>query len=418
MFGFSRKRSAPETTAQPAQEQRASDLASPEEWLSLLFGAVPTMAGVSVTPQNAMRSTPVRAAVEAIAETVGGLPCEIHARAASGALSLATDHPAYGLLHDHANDWTPAPALIEQVTRDACLHGNGFVHVGRDGESIPRELIRLDPASISVTQDPTTLEPVYRQSDAANQRIIPRSDLLHIRAPSVDGVSGASPVQQCRDAIALTIAMQGHASRLFGRGGRPSGVLKFPNRLGAETIKRMKASWQSAHGGENSGGTAILEEGGEFQAIALKSTDAQFIELWTLAIIEIARVFRVPPSLIFELGRATWGNASEMGSAFLRFTISRWLRTWEGEISLKLIGRENADRFRVEFDTDDLLRADLAARADAYQKLIASRVLNPNEARELENRPPYEGGDKFENPNTTTGKIPTSGNLTSEGGNA
>ncbi len=414
MFGF-RKR--PTTTTQPATETRASDLASPEEWLSLLFGATPTMAGVSVTPQNAMRSTPVRAAVEAIAETVGGLPCEIHAKALSGALSPATSHPAFALLHDHANDWTPAPALIEQVTRDACLHGNGYVHIGRDGESIPRELIRLDPASISVTQDPATLEPVYRQSDAANQRIIPRSDLLHIRAPSVDGVSGASPVQQCRDAIALTIAMQGHASRLFGRGGRPSGVLKFPNRLGAETIKRMKASWQSAHGGENSGGTAILEEGGEFQPIAFKSTDAQFIELWTLAIIEIARVFRVPPSLIFELGRATWSNSAEMGSSFLRFTISRWLRTWEGEISLKLIGRENADRYHVEFDTDDLLRADLAARANAYSLLIASRVYCPNDARRLENLPPYDGGDKFENPNTTTTKTPNSGDLNSGGGN-
>ena len=33
--------------------------------------------------------------------------------------------------------------------------------------------------------------------------------------------------------------MERHAARLFGRGGRPSGLLKFPQRLGAETAKRI-----------------------------------------------------------------------------------------------------------------------------------------------------------------------------------
>ena len=47
------------------------------------------------------------------------------------------------------------------------------------------------------------------------------------------------------------------------------------------------------------------------------------------------------------------------------------------------------------------MRTDLTTRAAAYASLITSRVLCPNEVRELENRPPYEGGDVFVNPNTT-----------------
>lgn len=398
-FDFFRRKQAVQAIAADALEQRS--LADPAPWLLDLFGAVPSQSGVTVNPATAMRCTPVRAAVEAISESVGGLPLFVYQRDGD-ARERAPDHPAYALLHDEANDWTPASLFREQLTRDALLWGNGFGFINRaDGK--PRELIRLAPSAVTVELDRTTSEPIYRLSDGTTNRVLDRRDVLHIAAPSIDGVKGASPVTECKDAIGLALTMQGHASRLFGRGGRPSGLLKFPQRLGAETAKRIRDSWRAAHAGENSGGTAVLEEGGEFQSLTMTSTDAQFLELWTLAINEIARAFRVPPHLIFELGRATWGNAGEMGAGFLRFTLDRWLKTWQGEIRLKLISPEDRPRFYAEFLTDDLLRTDLAARATAYSQLIAARVLNPNEVRAMENRAPYEGGDQFLNPNTTAG---------------
>jgi HK97 family phage portal protein len=411
LFGFRRKVQreiatvAPAARVAPATETRS--LASPEPWLLNLFAATPTQSGVVVSPTNAMQCTPVRAAVEAISEGIGGLPLHVYRREGE-ARQRATDHPAYGLLHDDANDWTPAGLFREQVTRDALLWGNGFAFINRHGGQ-PRELIRLAPSRVSVELDSQTSEPVYR----LDGQVIDRRDVLHIQAPSVDGVKGTSPVLQCRDAIGLALTMQNHAARLFGRGGRPSGILKFPNKLGDASIAKMKASWQAAHAGENSGGTAVLEEGGEFQSLTMTSTDAQFLELWTLAVVEIARVFRVPPHMLFELGRATWGNAGEMGASFLRFTLDRWLKVWQGEIRLKLIDPEDRATFYAEFLLDDLLRTDLTARADAYGKLIAARVLNPNEVRAMENRAPYEGGDEFLNPNTTG----TSRAAASSGGN-
>lgn len=393
MFHFFRQKTT-QTTAAPA-EVRTSSLADPAPWLLDLFGAAPALSGVSVSPVNAMRCTPVRAAVEAISESIGGLPLFVYQREGD-ARDRAPDHPAYALLHDQANDWTPASLFREQITRDALLWGNGFGFINRrDGQ--PRELIRLAPSRVSVELDTITAEPLYR----LDGQLIDRNNVLHIPAPSIDGVSGASPVLQCKDAIGVAITMQNHTARLFGRGGRPSGILKFPNKLGDTALARMKASWQATHGGENSGGTAVLEEGGEFQSLTMTSTDAQFLELWTLAIVEIARVFRVPPHMLFELGRATWGNASEMGASFLRFTLDRWIKVWQGEIRLKLIAPEDRQTFYAEFLLDDLLRADLAARAEAYAKLIAARVLNPNEARARENLAPYDGGNEFANPNTT-----------------
>lgn len=226
--------------------------------------------------------------------------------------------------------------------------------------------------------------------------------MLHIKGTSINGIRGTSPVEQCREAIALNLQLEAHAARLFANGGRPSGLLKFPNRLGNEVAARIKASWKAATSGANSGATAVLEEGGDFTPLSFTSVDAQFLEIWERSVYEIARAFKVPPHLIFELGRATWGNAAEMGAGFLRFTLMPWLKRWEAEVRLKLIATSERDSVYAEFLTDDLLRTDLAARANAYGKLIASRIINPNEARARENLPPYAGGDVFANPNTTT----------------
>lgn len=351
-----------------------------------------------------MRCTTVRACVEAISEAIGGLPLHVYQHDGE-ARERATDHPAYPLLAEAANDWTPSTLFREQITRDALLFGDGFAFINRtDGQ--PRELIRLRPDTVTVTLDRVTSEPLYRVCDGNQQRHLDRRDVIHIQAPSMDGITGASPVQQCREAIGVNLTIEGHVARLFGTGARPAGVLTHPGRIGAEVGKRVITSWQATHGGTASGKTALLEEGMKFEPITLNSVDSQTLELWQHSILEICRAFRVPPHMVFELGRATWGNASEMGASFLRFTLDRWVKAWQGEVRLKLIAPEDRQTYYAEFLTDDLLRTDLAARATAYSTLIAARVLNPNEVRAMENRAPYEGGDLFINPNTTSTKTP------------
>jgi HK97 family phage portal protein len=140
----------------------------------------------------------------------------------------------------------------------------------------------------------------------------------------------------------------------------------------------------------------------EFQPLTFNSVDSQYLELRRYCVDEIARAFGVPPHLLFEMGRATWGNSAELGSNFVTFALARWLKAWCGEIRLKLFDEDERDTFYAEFLVDDLLKADISARAAAYAQLIAARVLNPNEARARENLPAYVGGDVFANPNTTT----------------
>ena len=383
-------------TSSPQLEQRASSLASPEPWLTDLFGGAATEAGISISPTTALRCAPVRAAVGVISETIGVLPLPLYRKDASGARSPAEDHPVYEILNGQANEWTSASVFREQITRDALLWGNGYAKIVRDGTGQPRELIRLRPEQVAILADTNTGEPAYKWQGQS----IPRQDILHLKAPSVDGIVGASPVMQCREAIALNLSIERHVNALFAKGAKPSGVLKSPVALDAKVAARLQKSWAATYSGSNSGGTAFLEEGVDFQPLTLSSIDSDSLNLWRESVNQIARTFRVPPTLIFELQRATWGNATELSSNFLKFTLSRWLRAWEDEIRLKLLSPAEKRTLVAEFDTDELLRADLNKRAEAYQRLVSSRIVTPNECRNWESLRPLPGGDELINPNT------------------
>lgn len=375
---------------------KAITFVSPGDWAEA-FGSTPAASGVVVTPKSAMKCTPVRCAVQAISEGIGQLPVHVYERGTKGAKERAPDHPAYKLLHDEANPWTPAALFREQITRDACLYPNGgFAHIVRvDGK--PAELHRYDPekSKISVEANDDG-EPIYKVATGKGDPIIvPRDNMLHIPSPSLNG---QGLVHEAREAIGLALVMERHEARLFGNGARPSGLLSLKTATTPDALTKARTAWQAAHGGSNSGGTAVLPGDATWQALMMTSADAQFLELQRFQIDQIARVWRVPPSMLFEMGRATWGNGEQQGRQFLDFCLMAWIKRWEGEVRLKLFTPDERATYFAEFLTDDLARADLVKRTEAYTKAVGGPWMLVNEARAAENRAPVEGGDKLRPP--------------------
>ena len=378
-------------------ETKAS-IAAPDLSLLELFGAAPSATGIAVTPRIAMTCAPVACAVNAIAEAIGTLPVHVYGRSADGSKDRAPDHQVYSLIHDDANPWTPAGAFRAALTRDALLfpHG-GFAFINRAADGRPLELIRLDPETSPVTilHGPGG-EPHYNVQEQGQSREIDRNDILHLPSPSL---TGRGLVADHRDTIGLALILEQYAARLFFNSARPSGLLALKSdKVTPETIGKLGAAWRGTHGGGKSGGTAILPADVTWQAITLSSTDAQFLEMRTFQISEIARVFRVPPHVLFEMGRATWSNVGQLRQEFLDSTLQSWINAWQGQLRLKLLSPDDRERHFVEFDTRGYVRADLEKRYAAYTAAVAARILNPNEARAAENLPPYAGGDAFLNP--------------------
>ncbi len=381
--------------AKPPVEQKS--LTDPESWLLEIFGATPSAAGITVTPSSAMKCTPVKRAVQAIAEPIGALPLHVYRRDGEGR-ERDTEHAVAKVLRD-PNPWTSASDFREQLQRDVLLNGNAYAQIVRvDGK--PRELIRLDPGSVQVSCDDYGA-PTYKIT-SGDVRIIDRADVFHLKAPSTDGIKGRSPVLDASEAIGLALLLEKHGSRLFANGAKPGGVIEIPDAIGDDAIKKIRAAWQASHGGENTGKSGVLISGAKFNPAQFNSVDSQFLELRRFAIDEIARVFGVPPSMLFEMGRATWGNAAELWNTFKTLTLSHWLKVWQSEIRLKLFASEERDNWFAEFNVDDLLNVDFAARATAYSQYRSMGAMTGNEVRKGLNLPPIDGANTLDNPNITT----------------
>lgn len=371
--------------------QRKS-LAVPDADLLALFGAsAPTAAGVSVGPGSALQVPAVACAVRAISEAVATLDVKVMRR--DGAAEVeAPEHPVAGLLRDRVNDWTAGFEFLRDLVAAALLYDQGgLAWVNRVGAR-PVEVIAYDTAHLTAQrhEDGTG---AYRYF--INGREEPAANVIHLRSPF-----GRSPVTLARESIGLALTLDAHAARLFGNGAKPSGLLSLKGRATPEAIKRIREAWHLAHGGGKSGGTAIVDDDASYSPLTMTSVDGQFMELTGFQVLQIARAFRVPPQMLFDLERATWSNSEQMGREFLTYTLEPWLRAAESALRLALFSPEEYPTHRVMFERDDLTRADLGARATAYSSLIASRVVNPNEVRAWEGLPAYEGGAEFANPHT------------------
>jgi HK97 family phage portal protein len=373
--------------------RRAPETRSAMDLEALLAAGATTAAGVSVNPNTAMRCSAAAACIRIIGETVQQVPVHLYRRTADGGRERATDHPAARVLRAPVDFMTAAEFKMLLGTHLAA-HGNFYAWTGRDGSGAPVEMIPLSPGAMSVRADDVTMAPVYTLTAAnGGQRQLDRRDLLHVRGPGLDIYRGASPVEMAKEAIGLSLTLEKHCSTLFGRGAKPSGILKSAKALTDPVITRLRTSFNSFFGGgENSGKTLILEEGLEFTPLQLSSVDSQTLEMRRFQIAEVSRYWRVPLSLLNDLGHITHSNAEALGQQFLTFCMLPIFRNICDALALTLLSPDERDEFYFEFLVDDLARADLAARMQAYATAISHGLMNPDECRQRDNMAPVPDG--------------------------
>ncbi|NSZ00871.1 phage portal protein [Agrobacterium tumefaciens] len=383
-------------------ERKAHLLSDPA--VSEIFGVRSTASGVSVGGLSALNTPAVLQAVRLISETIGSLPVKLH-REQAEAKEIASKHTAHKIVHKRANEWTGAGAIRTQLTSDALIYGNGFARVVRYPDGRPFELIRLLPGTVSVMEDALgAAPPFYRVSENGGSRQYSHTEILHI--PSF---LGRSPISFGREAIGLTSVLEKHGATFFTSGARPNAIISNEKAQGGEAgatiISNMRKSFREWMRGA-SADPLILDGGWKYEAPALTSTDSQYVENRLEQINEIARIFGVPPHLLFQLERATWSNAEQMGASFLQLCLRPWLDKWQEALATVLLTEIEQNDHWFEFVVDDLMRADMASRTANITALVTNRVMSPNEARAILNMPPLPGGDELINPHTTSGATP------------
>ncbi|MCR5856566.1 phage portal protein [Mesorhizobium sp. J428] len=374
----------------PFLRTETKSLSSPtDEELLIFTGAVPSAGLISRT--EAMTVPAIQRAIALISGSIASF--DVLVEKLDGATwSRDTDHPTAKLLAGAPNDWQSTHELLRDLIATALTVDRGGIALANRVDGKVVELIRYEPTHTAVDYSTDgRLEPSFK----INNSPISADDIVHLRGPF-----SRCPLSLALESATLLKALETQSRNLMRRGARPGGVISTQKSVGDTGAGKMLAGWRAAHEGPDAAGrTAILWDGATWSQLSLSAVDAQFIETWKFAILEVARHFGVPPQMLFDFDRATWSNAEQAGKEWLA-SLELWMRPLEASLRRALFSDEDRATYRIRFDRDDFTAVDLTARATAISSLISSRVLNPNEGRDWLGMPPRTGGEVFANPNT------------------
>jgi HK97 family phage portal protein len=371
---------------------------NPSYWLTRWAEGEPTWTGRRLTTEDALRLIPVYACVRVLAETIGTLPLPVYRRTAGDGRERVPGHPLYRILHDAPNPEMTSVSFREAMVGHLALWGNCYAEIETDAFSGEvKALWPLRSDKMRVVRTERGLGYSYTLPNGQEKGLVPEL-ILHVPLFSPDGITGYSPIGMARQAAALGLAAEEYGARFFGNDARPGGYLKHPGHLSLEAQGRLKADWEDAHRGlSNAQRIAILEEGMDFTSVGMPLEDMQFIELRKFQAVEIARLYRIPPHLIQELGAATFTNIEHQGLDFVVHTIRPYAVRFEQAFRQRLFRDAERDDVFAEFVLDGLVRGDLQARWAAYGQARNLGVMSANDIRRLENQNPLppEIGDVY-----------------------
>jgi HK97 family phage portal protein len=342
--------------------------------------AVQSWAGVSVTPDRALRLSTVWGCIRLLADSVSTLPLAVYRDDERDPLPTPRLLQRPSADHPELSDWLWA-IMASLLTRGNCW---GMITDRTGGALLPAQVDLLDPDRVSV-QENSDAPPVIR----VDGQEVDRGDLFHVKAYPVAGsILGMSPIAYARESIGLGLAAERFGAQFFGEGAVPSGVIESDQSLTREQALDLAEMWMLRHQGRHK--PAVLGAA-KYRNITIAPEEAQFVETQRFNVSTICRFYGVPPVM---MGGETGGHedysSPEMrATEFLQFSVRPWLIRLERAISGQLLPRTQ----RAKFNAGGMVRATLRERYEAHRLGIEAGWLLRSEVRELEDRPPVAGID-------------------------
>jgi HK97 family phage portal protein len=369
------------------------------KWMSSMSGGS-SRAGTMVTKESAMANAAFHACVTLLAESVAQLPCELYRRKKDGGREKATDHPLYDVIKYQPNRKDTAFEFYEQGQGALGTEGNDYSLIERDGAGYVKELFHINPKKVRVLKGADLL-PYYDIQGIDG--ILPMRMVHHVRAFSFDGYVGLSPLQTNKDVIGIALATEEHASAVFSRGTTMSGVIERPKEAGTikttEGIERVLSKFAERNSGlANLFSVGMLQEGMQYKQLSMDNEKAQLIQSRKFNVVDICRLFKVPPHMIQDLEKASFNNIEHQGLQFVTNTLLPWLKRREAAMMRDLMLPSERKDLYIEFNVASLMRGDQKSRYESYAIGRQWGFLSVNDIRRMENMPPIIGGDKYLTP--------------------
>lgn len=356
---------------------------------------VSSESGQAVSPEIALTLSAVWACVWLNAKTLASLPLNLKRYDSNNKSTIAEDVALYSVLRWKANKLSTAYNFWCALWANEQLWGTGYARkIKSAGQVVGLDLL-LSQYMVPFMSKSGELRYDYR--NPREPMDLSSDDVFKVFTRSIDGINGESVIGFARNSIGLARSGEYAAASTFQKGLNSTGFVTVEKFLKEDQRALIRASVEEFTGtGPKAGGTMVLEGGFDYKQLSLKPLDAELLSSRQFSVEDVCRWFGVPPVLIghASAGQTMWGSGIEQ---ILRGYVNLGLRNYTiaatQAIQSDLILPADRSSLYGEFDFDELLAADSAARAQLYATLAQNGVNTRNELREREGLSPMPGGD-------------------------
>lgn len=349
--------------------------------------------GKSVTFDSAMQVSAFWACVRLISETVASLPVKFYT--VNGKIRAEDNsHPLWTVLALRPNRYQTRVDFFLTLLLNLVTRGNAYAQITRNGVGDIVSLLPLMSAQVEtkLLSDGAVVH-VYTGSEGV--RVFAAESVWHIKLFG-NGIVGLSPLGYGANAVGIAIASEDRISAVFRNGAKPTGVLMVDGALNKAQRKEIRESFSDLAEGDNDS-LIVLDKFMKYEQVSMSPQDIELLQSRRYQVEDIARFMGVPSVLINDTQSTTaWGSGiQQIIEGWYKLGLRPYLENIEMSARIQLMKPAEWRKWEIELDFDALLRADMLARFDAYQKSINGSVHTPNECRGMEGLPPKPGGDRL-----------------------
>ena len=346
------------------------------------------VSGVNINSNTAFEVVAFWSAVSLISDTISTLPIDSYIRR-DGDRRPYRPRPAWV---DQPDVDMTRQAHYQQVLVSVLVSGNSYTRIFRNASGDVVNLVVLDPNTVTVRRSAIGRKIFIIENSAET---LTSDEIIHITDLIQPGsLVGLSRVQNLKEAIGLSSAMQSFASRFFGTGATTQGIIEYPGNLTPDQAKQLRDGFDSAHRGfRRAHKTGVLSGGASYKQTTVPNDAAQFLESRRFSVEEIARAFNIPLSMMGVPGTQSYASVEQNAIQFVTHTLRPYIEKMEWSYSRLL-----PDQAFLKFNVDGLLRGDFNSRISAYSVGLQSGFMSVNDVRRLEDLSATEGGDQYRVP--------------------
>lgn len=369
------------------QQLEARDLSYQSIWgAGLDVSTMQTWAGTSVSQGNATQIGAVYACTRLLSDTISSLPVDTFIRRDGNRLPF---RPRPAWVYEPEGPGTSRMEYWKQLVMSMLLSHGAVVQIIRGGNGDVVALQPIDPTRVQVRRDPATRA---REFVVDGKDVLANDQVLYICEMRKPGsLMGTSRIDEVKNTLGLAKALDEFASRYFSNGANAGGIIEFPGNLTQEQAKDVVDAFEAGHKGlRKSHKPGVLSGGAKFQKIGSDAEQAQMLQSRQFAVEEIARVFRVPPSMIGlnTPGAMSYASVEHNAIQFVRYSLTPLITAIEEAHNRLLPG----DAF-MRVNMDGLLRGDSATQAQVFSTALQAGYMSVNDVRGYMDMRPVDGGD-------------------------